>query len=255
MRLLLVDDEMLAIDGLKENLLSMPYSFEAIYTANSKSKAQEILTAYPVDMIFCDIEMPGGNGLELLSWVKENHPQILSVILSCHDEFPFAQRAVQLSCFDYVLKPATPEVLYPVLERAFAAKAHQIKGERIRQIGEAYISQISDHAQDRADIADKVKEYIVSHVTEEISVEYLAQTFYLSPNYLTRCFKKKYGMTISEFLMDLRLRLAAEMLIKKDMSITMVASKTGYPNYTYFTKIFKKKYGVSPVKYRTDNRK
>ena len=70
MRLLLVDDEMLAIDGLKENLLSMPYSFEEIYTANSKSKAQVILEQHKIDMIFCDIEMPNGNGLELLAWVS-----------------------------------------------------------------------------------------------------------------------------------------------------------------------------------------
>lgn len=251
MRLLLVDDEMLAIDGLKENLLSMPYSFEEIYTANSKSKAQVILEQHEIDMIFCDIEMPNGNGLELLSWVKERFPNVLSVILSCHDEFTFAQRAVQLSCFDYVLKPATPEVLYPVLERAFSTRKSQIQGERIRRIGEKFVGELSDHAIDREDTAQKVHQYIVNHVTEELSIEQLAQIFYLSPNYLTRCFKKKYGTTISEYIMNLRLTLAAEMLDKKEMTVTMVATKVGYPNYTYFTKIFKKKYGVSPIRYRS----
>ena len=251
MRLLLVDDETLAIDGLKENLLSMPYQFEEILTANSKAQAQEALRLHPVDLIICDIEMPGGNGLELLSWVKEQYPKILTVILSCHDEFTFAQQAVRLTCFDYILKPATPDVLYPVMERAFSLLREQRQGERIRKLGESYVHQASDQAEDREDVAEKVKQYLSQHLTEEISVEKLAQVFYLSPDYLTRCFKRRYGVTISEHVMDLRLTLAAEMLNKKDLSVTMVATKVGYPNYTYFTKIFKKKYGVSPARYRS----
>lgn len=250
MRVLLVDDEALAVDGLRENLRTSGYSFDAIYSANSKNEGIDVLQKYEVDFIICDIEMPNGNGLELLSWVREHRPEILSVILSCHDEFYYAQKAIQLSCFDYILKPATPDELYPVIEKAFRKLQQMNKEQRIKEIGENYLHKISGYAEERSDEIEKVKIYITNHIAEEITVEKLARMVYLSPNYLTRCFKKKYNKTVSEYIMDLRLTLASEMLLKKDLSVTMVAAKVGYPSYTYFTKIFKKKYGVSPVKYR-----
>lgn len=152
MRLLLVDDETLAIDGLMENLLSIPFDFEKIHTAGSKAEAQEILDQNPVDMIICDIEMPNGNGLELLSWVKEKYPKILTVILSCHDEFTFAQQAVRLSCFDYILKPATPDILSPVMEHAFTLLKEQQHGEMIQKIGESYVHQMSEPVEDKENV-------------------------------------------------------------------------------------------------------
>lgn len=253
MELLLVDDEPLAIDGLVANLQSLHDAFAGIHTANSKAQAIAILEQQKIDMIFCDLEMPGGNGLELLAWVREHRPEVILVILSCHDEFYYAQRAVQLSCFDYILKPATPEVIAPVVRRAAECLQVRRQDRHFRQIGEAYVNQISSSSGDTVDVAEKAKEYIVNHITEEISIEKLAQTLYLSPNHLTRCFKKKYGMTISEYLMELRLSLAAELLSNKEIPVTAVAAKVGYANYAYFIKIFKKKYGVPPMKYRAKN--
>ncbi len=251
MELLLVDDEPLAIDVLLTNLQSLDHAFTAIYTANSKTQAVAILERHNVDIIFCDLEMPSGNGLELLAWVREHRPEMIMVILSCHDEFYYAQRAVQLSCFDYVLKPATPEVIAPVIRRAEEYLQERQKDKHFRQLGQAYVSRVAENAGTVADAADQAKKYIAGHIQEEISVERLARVLYLSPDYLTRCFKKKFGVTISEYIMEMRLSLAAELLEKKDIPVTKVAEMVGYSNYTYFTRVFKKKYGVPPVKYRS----
>ncbi len=253
MELLLVDDEPLAIDGLLANLQSLDYKFTAIYTANSKAQAIDILERQKVDMIFCDLEMPGGNGLELLAWIREYRPEVILVILSCHNEFYYAQRAVQLSCFDYVLKPATSAAISPVIQRAAEYLREQQKDRHFRQLGQAYVRRIATNADAVVNVADQVKEYIAGHICEDISVEQLAQALYLSPDYLTRCFKKKFGVTISEYLMNLRLTLAAELLQNKNIPVTKVAEMAGYPNYTYFTRVFKKKYGVPPVKYRSES--
>ena len=250
-KLLIVDDEVLAVEGLLKNLEACKYYFGEIYTANSKKKAIEVLECHEVDLILCDIEMPDGNGLELLNWVQEHHPEILSIILSCHDEFRYAQRAVQLSCFDYILKPATPDMLVAVMEKAYQRLLCQDKDQRMKEMGESYVHKISDYAEERTDDIRKVSDYIMAHIAEELSVEKLAAMVYLSPNYLTRCFKREYKKTVSEYIIDLRLSLAAEMLVKKDLSVAIVAAKVGYPSYTYFTKIFKKRYGMSPVKYRS----
>lgn len=255
MKLLLVDDDSLALEGLTTDLRLLGHPFDAIYTANGKASAVEILKREDVDMIFCDLEMPGGNGLELLAWVREHRPDIILVILSCHDEFYYAQRAVQLSCFDYILKPATPDVIGPVVLRAEELLDGRRRDQRIRKIGEAYVDRVAGDTEKAVDAADRIREYIVEHAAEELSMEDLAKRMYLTPDYLTRCFKKKYGVTISEFLMDLRLSLAAELLERGGTPVTAVAERVGYPNYSYFTKIFKKKYGVPPVKYRSQREK
>lgn len=252
MRLLLVDDEQSAIDGLLENLKRLSYSFDSIHTANSKAGAQAVLSSHPIDLLICDVEMPNGDGLELLEWVREHYPQVITIILSCHDEFSYAQRALRLSCFDYLLKPATADVLYPVMERVFQHMQEQKTNARVRKLGESYVEKVSGNAKDRCDPAEKIRSYLDNHLTEEISVGRLAQMMYMSPDYLNRCFKRCYACTITEYIMDKRLSLAAEMLVKKDMSITMIAAKVGYPNYTYFIKVFKKKYGVPPAQYRSD---
>lgn len=255
MKMLIVDDEVLAIEGLLENLQAYRCLFETIYTANSMNEGIEVLEMYTVDIIICDIEMPNGSGLELLAWVNEHYPKVLSIVLSCHDEFHYAQRAMRLSCFDYILKPATPDVLYPVMEKALQKLQQQSTNQRMIEIGESYLHKISGGACERTDDMEKVKEYILSHIADEISVESLARKMYCSPDYLTRCFKKKYNKTISEYIMDLRLTLAAELLLKKDLTVTLVAAKVGYPNYTHFTKIFKKKFGMSPVRFRSSHEK
>lgn len=251
MKLLLVDDEQLALDGLKENIKALGYSFSAIYTAYSMNEAVDCMKDMQVDLIICDVEMPNGTGLELIEWVKNNKSNVISVVLSCHDEFIYAQRALRLGCIDYILKPATPDALYPVIDKAFRYWKKQHSDQRMKELGERYITSVSDNAEDKSDMAERIHEYIVSHITEEIGVGKLSQVFYMSPDYLTRCFKKRYNSTISEYIMDLRLAIAAEMLEKKEMTVTMIAAKVGYPNYTYFTKIFKKKYGVSPFRYKT----
>ena len=52
-------------------------------------QAQSIIQDNRVDIVFCDIEMPSGSGLELMEWMNENYPGIVKIILSCHNEFEF----------------------------------------------------------------------------------------------------------------------------------------------------------------------
>ena len=118
MNLLIVDDEMIAIEGIRANTDWEKLHFDHIYTANSYAQAVDLVTKNRVDVMLCDIEMPGESGLELIRWMNENSPDTVNIILTCHEDFQFAKRAVALSCMDYILKPATPAVLMDVLGRA-----------------------------------------------------------------------------------------------------------------------------------------
>lgn len=250
MKILIVDDEQIAIEGIMANIRFEEYGITEVLTANSMHQAQETLKKTSVDITMCDIEMPNGSGLELLKWINEYDKGIVKIILSCHNEFEFAQQAVELSCMQYILKPATPDVLQKAMEKATGRVRTYVSQENIRKMGERYVEQVVGQQWDEISAVEQVQRYITEHIAEELSVEKLAKMVYLSQNHLTRSFKKKYGKTIVEYISDCRLNLAEELLKNTNLTVTMVSAKVGYPNYAYFTKQFKKHSGHSPRTFR-----
>ncbi len=108
------------------------------------------------------------------------------------------------------------------------------------------------HAVERSsDVAEKVKEYIALHLDEEdLSRETIAHYTFLSPDYLSRIFKKKTGLSISDYMIQERFKKARELLVTTDLSISAVVSAVGYSHFSYFSKMFKKIVGCTPIDYR-----
>ena len=81
MNLLIVDDEMFAIQGILDDVPWEQLKFDNIYTANSYAQAVNIFRSHKVDILLCDIEMPMGNGLDLVQWVR-GHTAVWNVFSS-----------------------------------------------------------------------------------------------------------------------------------------------------------------------------
>ena len=82
----------------------------------------------------------------------------------------------------------------------------------------------------------------------------LANMVYVSPDHLTRTFKKKYQCTVSDYILKKRMIMAGELIKTSGMTITMVSDAVGFGNYSYFTEQFKKYYGMTPREYQHQNR-
>ncbi len=91
----------------------------------------------------------------------------------------------------------------------------------------------------------KIVAYINSHYDEEITLEYLSDTFFLSRYHLCRLFKQKTGMTIHQYINKKRFNKIAD-LVKDGMSITEAALAAGYDSYSAFYRVYVKEYGVNP---------
>ncbi|MGO4376303.1 response regulator [Paenibacillus sp. MCAF20] len=74
-QLLIVDDELIAVEGLKSGVRWEEIGISRLFTAFSPSQAKEIFQANQVDILLCDIEMPQETGLELLEWVRRIIPR------------------------------------------------------------------------------------------------------------------------------------------------------------------------------------
>lgn len=95
---------------------------------------------------------------------------------------------------------------------------------------------------------NNVVDYINHHYMENLTIEQIAEAAYISKFYLCKIFKKTLHQTVIEYLHDVRISHAKELLKETDMSISEVAFAVGFNDFSYFSRVYKRKTGVSPSK-------
>lgn len=90
-----------------------------------------------------------------------------------------------------------------------------------------------------------VIDYLNEHLTDDLSIDFLAETFYLSRYHLMHAFKEETGYTIGNYLSTKRLLLARDR-IRQGEPITNVCYECGFRNYSTFSRAYKKNFGCSP---------
>ncbi|MCR4694109.1 MAG: AraC family transcriptional regulator [Pseudobutyrivibrio sp.] len=95
-----------------------------------------------------------------------------------------------------------------------------------------------------------IKDYIDINYKTNISLDDLSIKFAINKFYLTRKFKNLYGNTIGDYITNLRITNAKELLRFSDLSITEVAQTIGYNDSAYFARVFTKAEGISPSEFR-----
>ena len=95
-----------------------------------------------------------------------------------------------------------------------------------------------------------VTSYLDEHYTESISLDFLAEQFYISKYYLSREFKQEHGTTIIQYLLTKKITHAKELLRYSNSSIEDIAVLCGIDDASYFNKVFKKLEGCTASEYR-----
>lgn len=95
-----------------------------------------------------------------------------------------------------------------------------------------------------------IKKYIDQHFTEEVSLSMLSDIFFMDSDYASKLFKKEYGISIKNYIIDKRIEAAKELLSSTALPVNTVAINVGYENYSYFTRLFKKVTNLTPVEFR-----
>lgn len=96
----------------------------------------------------------------------------------------------------------------------------------------------------------QIKDFITLHIDEDVSREMIAGAVYLTPDYLSRVFKRRTGVGLSEYIVEKRLVLAKQLLAQTDTPVGDIALQLGYSSFSHFTKIFKARMGMTPAAYR-----
>ena len=99
-------------------------------------------------------------------------------------------------------------------------------------------------------IVDDVKKFIEENYEKDITNGELGDKFRYHPNHLNRLFKAHTKMSLHEFIIDVRLTKASDMINNSDLSISQIGELCGFSSGAYFIKKFKDKYGIPPLKFR-----
>ncbi len=95
-----------------------------------------------------------------------------------------------------------------------------------------------------------VKEYLDAHFHEKILLDQLADTFYINKFYLTRVFKEQFGVSISNYLLQLRITRVKQLLRFTDRTIEAIGAECGMEDGNYFARMFRRVEGMSPSQFR-----
>jgi two-component system, response regulator YesN len=116
-KLLIADDESEVIEGIKSSIDWEDHGIEICGEAETGAEALGLIQELFPDILLIDVRMPEMSGISLLERIKDEYRDLRFVILSGHDEFEYAQRALSLGATDYLLKPCKPEdILKAVLK-------------------------------------------------------------------------------------------------------------------------------------------
>lgn len=141
MKLLIVDDQPSVTEGLRLGVNWAKLGFDKVTTANNALQAQAILQCTPVDVLLCDIEMPGQSGLDLFKWMKDRKMTTCCIFLTSHAKFSYVQEAMRLGAFDYIIQPAPYSEISQVTARAVQEIQQTQAQDELQRMGQAFSQQ------------------------------------------------------------------------------------------------------------------
>ncbi|UHA75949.1 helix-turn-helix domain-containing protein [Paenibacillus sp. 481] len=95
-----------------------------------------------------------------------------------------------------------------------------------------------------------IAKYVEQHYHEDLSLQDMAQRFFVSREYISRKFKQQFNINLSDYMANIRIEKAKMLLFNPHLRISQVANMVGYHDEKYFSKVFKKQTGVSPNEFR-----
>ena len=95
----------------------------------------------------------------------------------------------------------------------------------------------------------KILSYLNEHYASDISLKKISEEFHLNSSYISQLIKSETGLTYTQYVTELRINKAKELLKTTKMSLNEVSEAVGFNDYFYFIKKFKREVGITPGKY------
>jgi signal transduction histidine kinase/DNA-binding response OmpR family regulator/sugar lactone lactonase YvrE len=249
-RLLLVEDN----DDVREYLRELFAADYQVQTAEDGVVGLDKALANLPDLIISDVMMPHSDGLELCKRLKQNPKtsHIPVILLTARTTETHELEGFGMGADDYISKPFNPTLL--------RAKAEALLRNR-RKLHQFYQHNILLQPSEIV-VADADREFLENamaiverHLDDsDFNVQVLVREMAMSQSVVSRRIKSLTGQTAVEFIRDVRLKRAAQLLAQSQLRVSEIAFEVGIENLQYFRKMFQKMFSVTPSEYARQHR-
>ena len=249
-RLVIVEDDEEIREFLRSEL-STDYQVSAC--VNGREGLSEVLRTMP-DLVISDVMMPEMDGNTMCSKIKSNaatsHIPVIMLTAKSRDEDQL--EGLEMGADSYIPKPFNMDILRrTIVNLIHTHQMLRLKYGRNDQL-EEQVEQIKMKSPDEQ-LLDRIMKVINKNIgNSDLSVDAIADEVGLSRVHLHRKMKELTGQTPHDFIRNIRLKQAANLLTSHNMNITEVMYACGFNNAASFSTIFKKFYGMSPRDYMNE---
>jgi len=142
------------------------------------------------------------------------------------------------------------EYLLELMEKELNTVSSE-KSEKCTALFSYLFAQLTETACDRENPRIKsIKQYVINNLSRELTLEEIANSIHLAPNYCSSFFKKETGVALMQFVLQERLAMAKRLIITTDQPLHKISEKCGFEDYNYFSHAFKKHVGMSATQYK-----
>ncbi len=247
--LLLVEDNEDFRFYLKDNLNQ---NYRVTETRNGKEAWEEVLKDIP-DLIISDVMMPEIDGFELCALIKKDKRtcHVPVILLTAKASSDNKVEGFEIGADDYLAKPFYFEILESRIRNLLRQR------EKLREVFRKQLivepSEISITSLDEK-LLQKAFELMEKNISNpEFTVSELSSELGMSRAHLYQKLIAITGKSPIEFIRTIRLKRAAQMLAKSQLSVSEIAYDVGFNNPKLFTKHFKNEYGITPSRYQANN--
>jgi signal transduction histidine kinase/DNA-binding response OmpR family regulator len=235
--------------------------FQVIEAENGKEGLTRAFEVIP-DIIISDVMMPELSGIELTNRLKsdERTSHIPVILLTALTTKKQKIKGLKTGADDYITKPFSEEILRLKTEN-FLENRSKIREQLIKQIESTTQLDYGKNIQPSVVEFENVNEIFINKLVTiielniqevDFGVEKLAREIGMEASTLYKKMMALIDIAPGEFIREIRLKRAAQLLAQKHLTVTDVSFMVGYDDPKYFSKIFKKYHAVSPSEYRNN---
>lgn len=249
-QLVIADDEQNVLDGIADTIAWTEYGIEVVGKARDGMELVSIAVEKQADIILTDIRMPEMDGLEAIKELHEKLPDAEFVVITAFQEFEYAKKSIELGVTGFITKPV---LKMEVIEQIVQAKDKLIERRTARQAIETLhenqsLSMKKEKLPQTA--IERAIEYMKEHVDEGVMMTEVAEYMHMNPSYFSRYFKEDMGVSFIDYVKNLKIERAKELLDTSNMKIYEISSTLCYNSVQYFSTLFKNVTGLTPQEYK-----
>lgn len=244
-KVLIIEDD----EEIRKYIMSELANAYKTFGAADGEEGLRIATNIMPDIIITDIVMPGIDGIEVCQRLRNDisTSHIPIIILSAKSSTNQQIEGLNAGANMYLVKPFNIYILKNQVDRLIQLK--ESIHRKILKEAEVIPEDAIENDLDKQFI-DKVLQYIEHNMSNSnLSVDELAHHVCLSKVQLYRKVKAITGLSVIEFIMSVRLKTAARLILQNNMSYAQIAYETGFSSPSYFTKCFREHFGKTPSEY------